>query len=44
LTAPLYYEDLAVGQTFGTCTLTVEPEMIKACHRRPVKRSSPWWW
>jgi acyl dehydratase len=30
LTAPLYYEDLAVGQTFGTGTFMVEPEMIKA--------------
>jgi acyl dehydratase len=28
LTSPLYYEDLAVGQTFGTGTVTVEPEMI----------------
>ena len=30
MTAPLYYEDLAVGQTFGTGTLTVEPDMIRA--------------
>ena len=30
MTAPLYFEDLAVGQTFGTGTVTVEPEMIKA--------------
>jgi acyl dehydratase len=30
LTAPLYYEDLAVGQTFGTGTVTVEAEMIRA--------------
>jgi acyl dehydratase len=30
LTAPLYYEDLAVGQTFGTGTFKVEPDMIKA--------------
>lgn len=30
MTAPLDYEDLAVGQTFGTGTVTVEPEMIKA--------------
>ena len=30
MTAPLYYEDLAVGQTFGTGTLVVEPGMIKA--------------
>jgi acyl dehydratase len=30
LNAPLYYEDLAVGQTFGTGTVTVEPEMIMA--------------
>jgi acyl dehydratase len=29
-TAPLYFEDLAVGQTFETGTVTVEPEMIKA--------------
>lgn len=28
--APLYFEDLAVGQTFGTGTVTFEPEMIKA--------------
>jgi acyl dehydratase len=30
MTAPLYFEDLAVGQTFGTDTVTVEPEMIKS--------------
>ena len=30
MTAPLYFEDLAVGQTFGTGTVTVEPEMVKA--------------
>ena len=30
MAAPLYYEDLAVGQTFGTGTLVVEPDMIKA--------------
>ncbi|MCA1693883.1 MAG: MaoC family dehydratase N-terminal domain-containing protein, partial [Actinobacteria bacterium] len=30
MTAPLYYEDLEVGQTFGTGTVTVEPEMIRA--------------
>ena len=30
MTAPLYYEDLAVGQTFGTGTFMVEPDMIKA--------------
>ncbi len=30
MTAPLYYEDLAVGQTFGTDALKVEPDMIKA--------------
>src|SRR5262249_10865713 len=30
MTKPLYYEDLAVGQTFGTGTLTVEAEAIKA--------------
>ena len=30
MTAPLYFEDLAVGQRFGTGTGTVEPEMIKA--------------
>jgi acyl dehydratase len=29
-TAPLYFEDLAVGQTFGTGTISVEPEAIKA--------------
>lgn len=30
MTTPLYFEDLAVGQTFATGTITVEPEMIKA--------------
>jgi acyl dehydratase len=30
LSTPLYFEDLAVGQTYGTDTVTVEPEMIKA--------------
>jgi acyl dehydratase len=30
LAAPLYYEDLAVGQTFGTGTFMVGPDMIKA--------------
>jgi acyl dehydratase len=30
LAAPLYYEDLAVGQTFGTGTFMVETDMIKA--------------
>ena len=30
MTAPLYFEDLAVGQTFGTGTVTVEPETVKA--------------
>ena len=30
MTAPLYFEDLAVGQRFGTGTVTVEPEMITA--------------
>jgi acyl dehydratase len=30
MTAPLYFEDLAVGQTFGTGTVKVETEMIKA--------------
>jgi acyl dehydratase len=30
MTTPLYLEDLAVGQIFGTGTLTVEPEAIKA--------------
>ena len=30
MTAPLYYEDLAVGQTFGTGAFMVEPDMIKA--------------
>jgi acyl dehydratase len=30
MTAPLYFEDLAVGQTFGTGTVTVEPEEVKA--------------
>ena len=30
MTAPLYFEDLAVGQTFGTENVKVEPEMIKA--------------
>jgi acyl dehydratase len=28
--APLYYEDLSVGQTFATGTLVVEPDMITA--------------
>lgn len=27
---PFYFEDLAVGQTFETGTVTVEPEMIRA--------------
>ncbi len=30
MTAPLYFEDLAVGQTFGTETVTVLPEQVKA--------------
>ena len=30
MTAPLYFEDLAVGQTFVTGTVTVEPEEVKA--------------
>jgi acyl dehydratase len=30
LTAPLYYEDLAVGQTLGTGTFMVEPDMVTA--------------
>jgi 2,4-dienoyl-CoA reductase-like NADH-dependent reductase (Old Yellow Enzyme family) len=30
LAAPLYYEDLAVGQAFGTGTFLVEPDMITA--------------
>ena len=30
MTAPLYFEDLSVGQTFGTGTVTVESEKIKA--------------
>ena len=30
MTAPLYFEDLAVGQTFGTGNVTVEPEEVKA--------------
>jgi acyl dehydratase len=30
MTAPLYFEDLAVGQTFGTGIVIVEPEKIKA--------------
>lgn len=30
MTAPLYFEDLAVGQAFRTGTVTVEPEMIQA--------------
>jgi acyl dehydratase len=30
LAARLFYEDLEVGRTFGTGTVTVEPEMIKA--------------
>jgi acyl dehydratase len=29
-TATLYFEDLAVGHRFGTGTVTVEPEMIRA--------------
>ena len=30
MAAPLYYEDLAVGQTFGTGRFMVEPDMITA--------------
>jgi acyl dehydratase len=30
MTAPLYFEDLAVGQMFGTGTVTVELEEVKA--------------
>jgi acyl dehydratase len=30
VTAPLYFEDLAVGQTFVTGNVTVEPEEVKA--------------
>ena len=30
MTVPLYFEDLSVGQTFGTGTVTVEPETLKA--------------
>ncbi len=30
MTAPLYFEDLAVGQTYGTGAVTVETEMIRA--------------
>ncbi len=30
MTAPPYFEDLAVGQTFGTGTVTVDPDMIRA--------------
>jgi hypothetical protein len=30
MAAPLYFEDLAVGQTFGTGTVTGEPEALKA--------------
>lgn len=30
MSAPLYFEDLSVGQTFGTGTVTVEPEALKA--------------
>ena len=30
MTAPLYFEDLAVGQTFGTGNVKVEPEEVKA--------------
>ena len=30
MTAPLYFEDLSVGQTFGTGTVPVEPETLKA--------------
>jgi acyl dehydratase len=30
MSAPLYYEDMAVGQTFGTGTVLVEPDMITA--------------
>jgi acyl dehydratase len=30
MTEPLYFEELAVGQKFGSGTITVEPEMIKA--------------
>jgi acyl dehydratase len=30
MTAPLYFEDLAVGQTFGTGAVKVEREKLKA--------------
>ena len=30
MNAPLYFEDLTVGQTFGTGTITVETKAIKA--------------
>jgi acyl dehydratase len=30
MTAPLYFEDLSVGQTFGSGTVTVESETLKA--------------
>ena len=30
MTAPLYFEDLAVGQSFGSGTVTVGPEEIRA--------------
>jgi acyl dehydratase len=30
MAAPLYYEDLAVGQSFKTRSVTVEPAMVKA--------------
>jgi hypothetical protein len=29
MTAPPYLEDLAVGWTFGTGTVTVQPEAVK---------------
>ena len=30
MTIPQYFEDLAIGQTFGTGTVTVEPDKLKA--------------
>jgi acyl dehydratase len=29
MTTPLYFEDLAVGQTYGTGTVTAEAEKLK---------------
>jgi hypothetical protein len=41
LTAPLYFEDLAVGQTFRTGTVMVERDMIKAFAVEPNSCANP---